>query len=485
MNMCLEEEDKMLNQNQPKHITVTAIFEAFALNRDEKIGRNILSIKKLKQGNEVVSFISKPAMRHYLFETLKKSCGWKESAVTGQGDVVQFDITQDDILSSPELDAFGYMYTIGNQTAITRKAPVGITKAVGLRGFYPFEGDMAFYANHDLVLRGIKQGIENLTPNPYSKEEHFTFYKVSFTIDTEVLGTDEWIVENCLYENGVLLINLKEPKVDVLKNVEKKDENGEVYFEILDSNDKGKAFKIFIEGKKLKVDKELMAEKNKDNEKTLQFKGDYLQKSEKESSKGRKSGNISIKEFDMSEDNNYYVFTVSEEPEYNEKEKILMIKDGLQKIIGGKSNIRCQENKGKYEVFVNEKKIGEIYIEKIKDKNKVRFITVEEEKKERIKQILEAIKNGLYAQSSTEANTIVPLFLMAGFVKVPSPIFHPYLEIARLDANAYRVIGVRDALKNGWILSKVFLMDSEKLQIPHKDKLENVTFDWDEFVNEI
>jgi len=478
----------MPNQNQPKHITVTAIFEAFALNRDEKIGGNILSIKKLKQGDEVVSFISKPAMRHYLFETLKKSCGWKESAVTGQGDVVQFDITQDDILLSPELDAFGYMYTIGNQTAITRKAPVGITKAVGLRGFYPFEGDTAFYVNHDLVLRGIKQGIENLKPSPYSKEEHFTFYKVSFTIDTEVLGTDEWIVENCSYENGALSIKLKEPKVDMLRNVEKKDENGEVYYEILGGDNREKALKIFIEGKKLKVDKELMTEKNKDNKKTLQFKGDYLQGNEREGS--RRRGNISIEEFDVSEDGNYYVFNVSEEPEYIGEERVLKIKDGIQKVIGGKSNIRCQENEGKYEVFVNEKKIGDIYIKRIdikriESKYKVRFVTVEEEKKERIKQILEAIKNGLYAQSSTEANTIVPLFLMAGFVKVPSPVFHPYLDIDCLDAKAYRVIGVRDALQNGWILGKVFLMDSEKLQVPHKDKLEKITFDWNEFVKEI
>ncbi len=144
-----------------KHITLTVIFEGSALNRDEKIGGNILSIKKLKYGNRTVSFIGKPAIRHYLFETLQKM-RWKPASVTLQGEVIQFDITKDDILTSPELDAFGYMYTIGEQASITRKAPVGITKAIGLD---PYEGDMAFYANHDLVKRAIQQG-EDASPDP-------------------------------------------------------------------------------------------------------------------------------------------------------------------------------------------------------------------------------------------------------------------------------------------------------------------------------
>ncbi|MBW1974926.1 MAG: type I-B CRISPR-associated protein Cas7/Cst2/DevR, partial [Deltaproteobacteria bacterium] len=127
-----------------KNVTVTIIFEGSALNRDEKIGGNILSIKKLTVNGEVRSFIGKPAIRHYLFQTLKNAFGWKEAKVkvtrvkvtmekvTKQVPVVQFDIAQDDIITSEELDAFGYMYTLGGQTSITRKAPVGITKAVSI-----------------------------------------------------------------------------------------------------------------------------------------------------------------------------------------------------------------------------------------------------------------------------------------------------------------------------------------------------------------
>lgn len=309
-----------------KHITLTMIFEASALNRDEKIGGNILSIKKLQRGNKTVSFIGKPAIRHYLFTTLHKAFGWKPAQVTGQGKVVQFDITKDDIISSPELDAFGYMYTIGEQTSITRKSPVGITKAIGLD---PYNGDMAFYANHDLVNRGINQGL-NVTPNPYNKEEHMSFYKVSFTIDTEILGKDEWIVEDVGYEiedveykKGKLHLTIKKHQQAVLKNVEKReDEDENVYYEI-----NGKP--IYINGREVRVSKDLMepADKKKEEDKplSLKFKNNFLNEMEG----NKKKANLKVEEFE--EKDEFYVFVVSDEPKYNEHKKTLEIKLGLQK----------------------------------------------------------------------------------------------------------------------------------------------------------
>jgi CRISPR-associated protein Cst2 len=356
-----------MRENNLNHITVTIIFEGSALNRDEKVGGNILSIKKLKKGNKVVSFIGKPAIRHYLFETLVKAYGWKPSAVrvTEQGGVVQFDVISDDILTSPELDAFGYMFTFSkekqedtkeNQASIIRKAPVGITKAIGLD---PYEGDMAFYANHDLVNRGIKQGLD-VTPDPYSKEEHYSLYKVSFTIDVDILGKDEWIVNNEPEFDGNVL------KIQLSKAQSKKVEN--------------------------------------------------------------------VKELD----------------------------------------------KNKYETGN-----GIIEVEKLEgNKYKIIFKLNEDEKRKRIEEILTAIKDGLYAQSSNEQNTIIPLFLIAGKVKIPSPVFHPYIEVVPLDNISYKVIGINDALNNSWI-EKVFVMDSEKVRVD-KDKLmnkEKLVEDWNKFLN--
>ncbi len=319
----------MSNRKIP-NITVTLIFEGSALNRDEKIGGNILSVKKLTRGNRTLSFIGKPAIRHYLFQTLITASKWKPAEVRvikkGNKKIVQFDITQDDIINSEELDAFGYMYTTEGENSITRKAPVGITKAVSLE---PYLGDMAFYANHDLVRRGKHLGA---TPDINNREEHLSFYKVSFTIDAERLGRDEWIVSNKPdTNNGTLKITLHDNITKEIQNVREKSEN----------------------------ECEVLGE------------------------------------------------------------------DGTVK-----GTIRWEDLGGSYRVI---------------------FEVPEEEKERRIRDLLKAIKDGLYAQSSGEANTIVPLFIIAGAVRVPSPVFHPYIYLEPDEEKRKLVVkGIRDALANSW-----------------------------------
>lgn len=339
-----------------KNITVTIIFDASALNRDEKIGGNILSIKKMNVNGEVKSFLSKVAIRHYLFETLHKAYPhiWK-SDVTGQGQVVQFDLLNDDIISSAELDAFGFMYTIGGKTSITRKSPVGITKAISLS---PYNQDLAFYANINMVNRGIKQGLE-VTPNPYSKEEHNTFYKLTFTIDSEIFGKDKWIVnQKPNFDNNTLEIQL-----------------------------------------------------------------------------GNKSKSIIIQRQDTNTQNTFFTDN-------------------------GKITFRSLSN----DVF------------------EVCFVLNEDLKKLRIRSILDTIKNGLYAQSSGEANTIVPLFIIASGVKISSPVFHAYLDL-RKEHDGVKVIGLKDCVSNSWVKeNKIFLGDSER--IPTDFTHESITRDWDEFLKD-
>ncbi|MEO0118726.1 MAG: type I-B CRISPR-associated protein Cas7/Cst2/DevR, partial [candidate division WOR-3 bacterium] len=187
-----------------KAVTITMLFEADALNRDEKTG-NILSIKKLTRGfGEIYSYISRPAIRHYLWITLNKTnpTRWKPAPVKREeGNVIQFDIKDDnDIKDFAELDIFGYMTTRGEK-AKTRKACIGITKAVSLE---PWKGDMGFYANHNLVRRYTNQNPEEkLEPNPYNCEEHKTLYKVSFSLDCEKVGMNE---------RGELVIEEREKK---------------------------------------------------------------------------------------------------------------------------------------------------------------------------------------------------------------------------------------------------------------------------------
>ncbi|MGB9665337.1 MAG: type I-B CRISPR-associated protein Cas7/Cst2/DevR [Ignavibacteria bacterium] len=342
-----------------KNITLTIIFEGSALNRDEKIGGNILSIKKLNINGETRSFLSKVAIRHYLFETLLKAFpdNWKPADLTSGQNVIQFDLTKDDILTSAEIDAFGYMYTISGENSITRKAPVGITKAVSLCNY---EQDLAFYANHDLVKRANEVG-QNISPNPYSKEEHSSLYKLSFTIDSDIFGVDSWIVSS-------------EPE--------------------------------FSENKlKLRIG---------ENEKVLDA--------------------------------------------YFDKEE---------------NNEKFYKNEG-----------GQIIVRKIQNNVfEVKFVLNEDKKKDRIKNILDAIKNGLYAQSSGEANTIVPLFIIASGVIIPSPVFHSYIDIAKANGT-FEVIGLKDCLKNAWLSSnKIFVMKSERFKVNVSDS--RLTDNWDEFLDDI
>ena len=361
-----------------KNITLTVIFEGSALNRDEKIGGNILSIKKLQTGGKTVSFIGKTAIRHYLFSTLNKAFGWKpaEVLVSGEGDkkVVQFDITKDDILISPELDAFGYMYTPSKKEkdekgiSINRKAPVGITKAIALT---EWNGDMAFYCNHDLVKRAEKQGLD-VKPNPYNKEEHLSLYKLSFTIDVERFGIDEWIIDKePLYDVNRKILKIKVGKNDkLLENVEKWQEN---------------EYKV----KRKKDDKESEA-------------------------------TIKIEE------------------------------------VG---------NRNKYKVI---------------------FEIPQEEKKKRVEELLTVIKDGLYAQSSGEANTIIPLFIIAAPVKIPSPIFHPYISLEEIEkGKSYKITGISNCFKNSWLDGKVFIMETEKIVCePGENEKKNTITDWEVFLKE-
>ena len=95
-------------------------------------------------------------------------------------------------------------------------------------------------------------------------------------------------------------------------------------------------------------------------------------------------------------------------------------------------------------------------------------------------QLLFVIKNGLVAQSSNELNTIKPLFILAGDVKVPMPVFHGDIDI-RKDGDSLKVIGIRNAIDNAWLNGNIYLQVSERLsvQIPIDERIKD---DWDAFL---
>jgi CRISPR-associated protein Cst2 len=453
--------------NHLPNITATVIFDASALNRDEKIGGNILSVKKLNVNGDERSFISKPAIRHYLFETLNKAFGWeparvrKKSGGNNSSDVVQFDLFEDDIFQKEELDAFGYMYTISGQNSLTRKSPVGITKALSLSSF---NQDMAFYGNHDLVKRGEREGY-SVSPNPYNKEEHSSFYKLSFTIDGKMLGEDEWPVKNYKVQENQIEIEIEDLDYHTLKNVKREeDEKGSRLYEIDGS-------KIYVDDINVYVQKELM---KSDKNEVLKF------------NKGEgQNFQISPENYEEIEidQKSFYLFSLHDEPHYRNKQT-LVLQTGAVKEIPFKEE--TTEKGAKTRTFTTEK--GQIEVQPTDKKGfyLLKFSLNQDEKERRLKELLKAVKNGLYAQSSGEANTITPLFMIAAPVKVPSPIFHSYLDISYNEGYT-KIIGLQDALNNGWIDDdqSVFIQGSERLGYNIKEDKKAITDDWSTFEKRI
>lgn len=372
------------------NITMTVIFEGSALNRNEKIGGNILSVKKLSINGEEKTYLSKGAIRHYLFNTLVRAKKWKEAKIFPDGQVLQFDIKADDILTCEELDVFGYMNTTQGQT---RKTPLHITKAISL---FPYEQDMGMYANHDLVRRAKEQGIDNVNPNPFNKEEHTSFYKITFTVDSDKLGVDKWIVP---------IVEVDEQNHTItLKNVPQKDE---------------------------KVEETTEETENKDAKK-----------------KGGK--------------------------EKTPKEEI------LRKIT---FNSQPDENKKRFEVENGIIEFGQL-------QNNKYWITFElspKEKAKRIREILTIIHSGLIAHTSSESNTIVPIFTIAGDIAVPSPIFHSFIDVKKSDDGNFEVIGIEDAINNEYLKGNLFIQGCERLKAEYPKMLGNLnkSIDWKLFLEAI
>lgn len=402
-------------------ITATIIFEASALNRDEKLGGNIPSIKKLTRfGNRVHSYISRVAMRHYLFETLSRNYpdDWSPAncieSGSGENKVIQFDLRSQNILTHAELDAFGYMFTIGGQQSIIRKAPVGITKAIALE---TWEGDMQFNANHDLATRC------GANPNPVNKEEQESFFKVSFTIDLERMGCDEWWIKDFNYdaEKKELILVLSESKVNVvLKDVEK-DEEEKIY--------KIGEYKVKIDGLLCTVSKELMEEKTENSKKEekkkyITFKSDYVEKGKKNTFK------IYENQFEVDEEENSYIFPVGMY-KYDETNKNLTLSLRIT------HSLKNAEKVDDYYIVKgkNNSKIGLIKIENVGSKKKAKFELEESEKNKRISQILKVLKNGLIYHSSGENDGIVPQLMIASALSLPVPLFHSFLELGRFESS--------------------------------------------------
>lgn len=211
-------------------ITLTIVFEGMNLNRDEGVGGNILTLKKLHRGDgKVYTFMSRQALRYCITENLMDMGVFqRDCPLTTKKDVLQYNLEKANIIDYPELDLFGYMYTTDIFT-LTRSSPVGLTPAVALE---TYKYDTSFNANQGLVKRAREQGIPS-DPDIRTEENQLALYKYSIVIDIDKVGEDEWFIP--LKPNNTRLKNKekKEDKENILKLEFEKKSGGKTYTEYL------------------------------------------------------------------------------------------------------------------------------------------------------------------------------------------------------------------------------------------------------------
>lgn len=179
-----------------KYIVLDIVFHGSSLNYDQGSG-NYQELKKItKWDGRQYTLVSRYALRYSLLETAEKANLFKlteaENLINAGNDkntviqpATEFLLTGG-ILEYPEFDLFGYLIT--NTTPQNfRTAPVKISHAVSMT---PFMYDAHFNANIGLANRMRKMHGE-MKPNPFTMEEHQTYYQYSVVIDVENIGEIE------------------------------------------------------------------------------------------------------------------------------------------------------------------------------------------------------------------------------------------------------------------------------------------------------
>lgn len=211
-----------------KYVVLDIVFRGNSLNYDQGSG-NYQELKKItKWDGRQYTLVSRYALRYSLLETAQKTNLFKLTgaenlieAGKGENKVIQpateFLLTGD-ILQYPEFDLFGYLITDTSPQNF-RTAPVKISHAVSMT---PFMYDAHFNANIGLANR-MRKGHGEMKPNPFTMEEHETYYQYTVVGDIENIGEIEVYIkpkENVTIQNEKFKLENIE-KINALNNEEK------------------------------------------------------------------------------------------------------------------------------------------------------------------------------------------------------------------------------------------------------------------------
>lgn len=170
-----------------KFIVLDIVFYASSLNYDQG-SSNIQELKKItKWDGKQYTLVSRYALRYSILHHAHSLFGdnWPlagSNELNNDQGVVQAKGKQADLVKDfPEFDLFGYMMTKEEEAATTRSAVAALSHAVSL---VPFNYDSHFNANLDVAKRSGKP----TSINPFTKEEHYSYYVYSIVINCNRVG---------------------------------------------------------------------------------------------------------------------------------------------------------------------------------------------------------------------------------------------------------------------------------------------------------
>lgn len=176
-----------------RFLVMDVVFYGSSLNYDQGSG-NYQELKKITRWDgRQYTLVSRYALRYSLLETGRKLGLWEVAegeklhrAGSGDNTVIQPAtelLLTGEILLYPEFDLFGYLITSTTPQNF-RSAPVKLSHAISMT---PFNYDALFNANLGMANR-MRKVYGEMKPNPFTAEEHETFYLYSLVIDLDEVG---------------------------------------------------------------------------------------------------------------------------------------------------------------------------------------------------------------------------------------------------------------------------------------------------------
>jgi len=188
-----------------RFLIMDVVFYGSSLNYDQGSG-NYQELKKITHWDgRQYTLVSRYALRYSLLETGRKLGLWdvaegEKLHRAGSGDNTVIQPATDllltgEILLYPEFDLFGYLITSTTPQNF-RSAPAKLNHAVSMT---PFNYDALFNANLGMANR-MRKAYGEMSPNPFTSEEHETFYLYSLAMDVDEVGKVEVFLSKTIKE---------------------------------------------------------------------------------------------------------------------------------------------------------------------------------------------------------------------------------------------------------------------------------------------